>query len=830
MIVTCKKKVPFSWIFTTVSPWGGVVFQNCVMGFAFLFSMKKFVENPAGITFVLSLPSLVSLVLAPTVSFMSDRVWTRFGRRKPFVTAAWVGTGSALLMMPLMPNFWALLGAFLLYSVCNDFSAPAETLMQEVVPPHQRGRAMAILSWMRQFGILVFFFVGIGRFDDYGFMAGFPFTGERAIYWVAGTGMLVVAVMVMLGIKELDQKSALRGEKLSVKNFFGGILNANLWPVYILIFASAMMEAGLGVMGNLLYTDQWGFTKQDMGNNVAIGGVINLFLIVFLGVFADRWNRMKAYQVLIVLGLITNMGFFLYVHLAIYDQRPSLLEIVTFGEALAIIGLLKSMTYGPLVYDYVPRNEMGTYLAGATLLNRAIGFITLNGVGLFIWGYAALFLPPGGDSVRLVLKDPQRADEVRAMLGTGAIMNSATGQPILPGQISAATWYATGAALDSGRCFEVRLDNPESVRLQEEREKLSHEREAESAKASFNRDRALAAEQRGRTAHAEKMRQAAATGATHVAALDAKITSIDTQLASSSDSFTQAVLPAFREQLLPEGAEILSATKSQGTLLTFPLVRRPSVSAQEKTLDALRSLWPAVIDLRPVLLGSGYGLQLSVAGTDAALIKSVKEALLAEAARRMPGILDSAPPQEKQTSVISLNLLIVEDPLDRHPSPITRVVNAVLAQFDAAPREERRLGALARSLRASVPSGHAGMNATGDRSLAVTVVLDAANPPPPVAQDAVSARLTELLGNTPDDAARARSIYDIVVRNSPSQRITVARPIVRSGFIKRKYDYMSGYLWMFCLGTVGLFITFAFCARERRGLIHKRGLEESEMS
>ena len=121
------------------------------------------------------------------------------------------------------------------------------------------------------------------------------------------------------------------------------------------------------------------------------------------------------------------------------------------------------------------------------------------------------------------------------------------------------------------------------------------------------------------------------------------------------------------------------------------------------------------------------------------------------------------------------------------------------------------------------------MRATSERSFAVSVVLDGSSAPDKAAEDAVTARFAELLGN-PADAAQARALYDSVVRNGASQRITVARPLVSSGFVKRKYDYMSGYLWMFTLGMVGLFITFAFCARERRGLIHKRGLEESEMS
>ena len=470
---------------------------------------------------------------------------------------------------------------------------------------------------------------------------------------------------------------------------------------------------------------------------------------------------------------------------------------------------------------------MGTYLAGATLLNRAIGFVTLNGVGIFVWGYAAMFLPPAGDSVRVVLKDPVRAAEVRTMLGSGVIGDPVTGLPVAAGRITADTWYATGAALDSGRCFEIRFDNPESVRLHEERENLSHEREVESARAAFDLDRAAAAERLGRLAQAEKLRKSAGDMSARVAELDANISSDDAKLVASSGAFSAAVLPHFREAILPDGAEILSARKTPGTILTFQLVRRPSVNAQEKMLDSLRASWPAVIDLRPVVLGGGYGLALSLAGTDPGLVQSLEKAVETEASRRMPDALASGPPQEKPAEVLTLDLLIVEDPLDRHPSPITRVVNSILGWFDAAPREQQRLGALGRTLRTSVASGHAGLNSSGDHSLAVSIVLEGGGDKVP--EDGVSARLSGLLGN-PEDVARARMLYDNVVRNGASQRITVARPVVSSGFVKRKYDYMSGYLWMFALGIIGLSITYAFVARERRGLIHKRGLEESEQS
>jgi len=90
-------------------------------------------------------------------------------------------------------------------------------------------------------------------------------------------------------------------------------------------------------------------------------------------------------------------------------------------------------------------------------------------------------------------------------------------------------------------------------------------------------------------------------------------------------------------------------------------------------------------------------------------------------------------------------------------------------------------------------------------------------------------RLGELLPtNSAGDIAQAAALYQRTVAIAPQQRITPVRPHISSSFAKMKYDYMSGYIWMFILGCIGLWITFAFARREKRGLIHKRGREEAE--
>jgi len=100
-----------------------------------MFSLKKFIENPAGVTFVLSLPAFIAMIGQPIVSFISDRIWTRYGRRKPFIVTGLIGITVCLVLMPLMPNFWSLLAVFLLYNIFTDLNAPLEPLKQEIIPP-----------------------------------------------------------------------------------------------------------------------------------------------------------------------------------------------------------------------------------------------------------------------------------------------------------------------------------------------------------------------------------------------------------------------------------------------------------------------------------------------------------------------------------------------------------------------------------------------------------------------------------------------------------------------------------------------------------------------
>jgi Na+/melibiose symporter-like transporter len=841
VIVTCKKEVPALWIGMAILPWAAFSFNYGVISVVFLFSLKKFIENPAGLTFILSLPGFVSLFLQPIVSFLSDRIWTRFGRRKPFILTSQVGCAVCLVLMPLMPSFWPLLGAYILYNAFLDVNSPMEPLKQEIIPPSERGRATGAMTWCANFGTLLFYFIALGRFDDVSYVGSFPIRGEMAIYWSGGLLLVVMAMLVALGIREIDQKSALRGERLTVRNFFGGLLDSELWPVYVLVVGAGCLNfySGLGPLSNLLYTDQWHYTKQEMGINVAIGGIFNLFAIGFLTLFADRLNRIRAYQTLICLSLAGQFCYYAYVNFVLPDKRPSLVEIIVFGETLSMLSILTGLIFIPLIYDYVRRNKMGTFNAGSQVVSKLTILITLNGVGLFVWGYAALFQPPAGEITRVVLRgDDNRQAEIQNVLRSASWTYPGDGQPAPASAVSTTAWQANGTVASTGRCWEVRLHDKASEKLASQRDDLSHEDDVLASDAKIAQDRLASLKRKGKTVEAAALDRKTRGMQARIDVLTTQVAALTSQLDTRSQKFHDQVVRVLGSRIIADGEQILSATAQQGLVLELPTTRLADPSRVKKMTAELAQANPAVIDLRPLKGAGGYGLGVSAIlpphGDESVLARSLQGAVEQIADRDDPGLLAPAPAalQPVVQPVVTLDLAVVERPIDDYVSPINRVVDLVLGLFHDAPRADHRLTAMAHDLRLPTESNYVRVQAgPRPKTLSVTAVL-----PPSAGQstvtDALTARLRTLLGPDapPDVALQSRKLYDRINLAAAAQRITVAEPTLVSAYATMKYDYMSGYIWMFVMGLIGIGLTVVFTRLEARGLIRKRGREEAMKS
>lgn len=837
MIITCKKQVPLRWIFFSILPWASFAYTWAMGGTTFLFSLKKFLENPAAVTFILSLPTLISLFTGPYFAFLSDRIWTRYGRRKPLLITSFIGVMLSLAAMPWMPNFWALVAVYLLYCFFGDLNT-MELLKQEIVPPHERGRATGAMLWCTNLAGIFFNFVALGRFDDVSFYSGFPIAGECILYLSASLLIGVMLLLVALGIKEIDQHSPVRGQHFSIRNFAVAITDRELWPVYLLIFGSAVLNAGLGPLGNLLYTEQWGYSKQEMGINIAVGGVINIFLIGALTVFADKLNRMRAYQTLICISLSLNVAYFSYVTFVLPDQRPSLVEIILFGELSSVVGLLTSMIYYPLVYDYIRRNKMGTYAAGAGLVMRLTGLMTLNGVGLFIWAYATLFQPPAGEMVRVVLKggDANTQAQVQSTLQAASWTNPATGTPAASTLVDARAWQSDGTVSSFGRAWEIRLRNPQSAALAKTKEELGKEISLLQSQTKILTDRIAVRENQTNVEAPADLKRELLDKQKCTENLTQQTAQLQETLRHQARKFEAQVQHILHAQLLADGDQILHASTQSAVILEYTLATPPKGKELEKILEKLRRLEPDIIDLRPIKKEAGYAVELSLLFTPPSNNSSLVEKLtssLQRAAREAKICLElkeKQPAQEIRLPAIQFDVLTVEPAVTDYISPVTQAVNAVLSCFDAAPQPDRKLTALARSLRSPAEVNHVKITPGPERkSISVLFVLSPQAPSADSTSTLLGERMRSLLGPStpPQIVSQALHFYERVDATSAAQRLTLAKPILATDYAPMRYNYMCGYLWMFIMGSIGITITFIFCYYESKGYIHKRGVEEA---
>lgn len=92
---------------------------------------------------------VTGLLIQPLVGAVSDRTWTRFGRRKPyFMWGALIGS-VAVLFMPYVPELWMVVGLFwILDAGMNTAMEPYRAMVGDMVNRPQRPFAFALQTFM----------------------------------------------------------------------------------------------------------------------------------------------------------------------------------------------------------------------------------------------------------------------------------------------------------------------------------------------------------------------------------------------------------------------------------------------------------------------------------------------------------------------------------------------------------------------------------------------------------------------------------------------------------------------------------------------------------
>jgi maltose/moltooligosaccharide transporter len=98
---------------------------------------------------------VTGLIIQPIIGYMSDRTWTKLGRRRPFFLVGAVMATIALLLMPNSPMLWMAVGMLWIMDASFNISMePFRAFVGDMMPDEQRTLGFTMQS----------FFIGIGAF------------------------------------------------------------------------------------------------------------------------------------------------------------------------------------------------------------------------------------------------------------------------------------------------------------------------------------------------------------------------------------------------------------------------------------------------------------------------------------------------------------------------------------------------------------------------------------------------------------------------------------------------------------------------------------------
>ena len=364
--------------------------------------------DPHSLSFFWILPPLMGMIVQPLVGKYSDKTWTRFGRRIPYL---FLGSLIAIAVMCLLPNagnfnltvsgamIFGLIALMLLDTSINMAMQPFKMLVGDMVTEKQKSKAYSIQSFLVNAGGLVgfvfpflFAWFGIANSAPEGQI---PDTVKYSFY--IGSAILILCVLyTTLKVKEMPPKEYAEFHGINPNATTAeapGMLTllkkapSTFWTVGLVQFFCWAAFLYMWTYTNGAIADTvWGTTDvksegyQTAGNWVGILFAVQSVGSVLWALVIPKFKNIKtAYVVSLLIGAAGFASVFF-----IHDQYLLFISFLLIGVAWAA---MLSIPF-TLLTNSLSGDHIGTYLGlfnGTICLPQivaaACGGVILNLVG-----------------------------------------------------------------------------------------------------------------------------------------------------------------------------------------------------------------------------------------------------------------------------------------------------------------------------------------------------------------------------------------------------------------------------------------------------------------
>lgn len=360
--------------------------------------------------------SLLAMFVQPLMGALSDRTYTRWGKRMPYLAGGTVLTVLTLYLMVAAPSLAIFVGGVLVYQFANNIIfSPWQALFPDHVPLGQRGRASGLKAFLDILGLLV------GRAAAGQLVGRFASWGPVAIYaaiTLPAIGLISSLLITWVGARPHNPthtKPTHKPWSQVLAQTFRVDFKAH--PAFGWWFANRFFFwSGTILLGTFLLfftIDVIGLpegqAQRFLGTiSLVLGGAI-LLIAIPAGRLADRIGRKP---LVIAAGLMAAAGT------AILLVVRHLSFLILGGGLVGLaMGVFLSANFA-LITDIVPLNEAARYMGiasvassgggaiarllggliidpiNALLDSRSAGYLTLYSIALVFFLLSALSLIP----------------------------------------------------------------------------------------------------------------------------------------------------------------------------------------------------------------------------------------------------------------------------------------------------------------------------------------------------------------------------------------------------------------------------------------------------
>ena len=357
--------------------------------------------DPHDLSYFWILPPLMGILVQPIVGVASDKTWTRFGRRIPYL---FIGALIAVMVMIMLPNagsFGLAVSTAMIFGLCslmlldtsiNMAMQPFKMLVGDMVNEKQKGLAYSIQSFLCNAGSLVGYIfpimltrIGISNIAPTGVVLD-----SVIISFYAGAAILILCVIyTTVKVKEwppqlyAEYNGITKEEKSEKTNVFKllvkapkafwtvGLVQFFCWAAFLYMWnytcgalAANTFDAPTITDGTKTVLDTMSKEYQNAGDWVGVVFAVQAIGSVLWALVIPRFsNKKTAYVVSLLIGAIGFIGLYFvndqYINLSFIDNKYVLfLPFMMIGCAWAAMLALPFT----ILTNALKGGHLGTYL------------------------------------------------------------------------------------------------------------------------------------------------------------------------------------------------------------------------------------------------------------------------------------------------------------------------------------------------------------------------------------------------------------------------------------------------------------------------------------